>query len=75
MSYDNAVEILSYYSERQSFLYDLQYNAARVYTRKEVFIFSDDLKLPKASVLPFINNALMAGQMVIRQMEFEELEA
>lgn len=59
VSYDNAVEILRYYSERQSFLYDLQYNAARVYLGKEVFIFSDDLEVPTASILPFINAVLI----------------
>ena len=58
VSYDNAVEILTYYSKRRKFIYDLQYNASRVYKGKEVFIFSDNLIIPSRSSLPFIDKVL-----------------
>jgi len=58
VSYDSADEILGYYGLRRTFLYDLQYNASRVYKGKEVFIFSDDLKVPLGSSLPYINEAM-----------------
>lgn len=58
VSYDNAPQILAFYQERKSFLYDLQYNAARVYKGTEVFIFSDDVAIPESSTLPFIDRAL-----------------
>ncbi len=58
VSYDGAPEILKCYSERRSFLYDLQYNAAKAYKGREVIFFSDDLKLPKTSVIPNIAAAL-----------------
>ncbi|HSI48937.1 MAG TPA: DNA adenine methylase [Ideonella sp.] len=58
VSYDSAPQILDYYKYRRSFLYDLQYNASRVYKGREVFVFSDDLLLPSSSVLPYINEGL-----------------
>lgn len=58
VSYDSAPEILGYYSERRAFLYQLQYNARRVYKGQEIFIFSDDLVIPSDSSLPFISAAL-----------------
>ncbi|MEJ7694974.1 DNA adenine methylase [Daejeonella sp.] len=58
LSYDAAAEILSYYSDRNYFLYDLQYNAANVYKGKEIFMFSDNLEIPNSSSLPFIDIAL-----------------
>lgn len=58
LSYDAAPEIISYYSKRQHFLYDLQYNAASVYKGKEIFVFSDNLQLPKTSSLVFIDKSL-----------------
>jgi DNA adenine methylase len=58
VSYDNAPEILECYSERRSFLYSLQYNAAKAYKGTEAFFFSDDLKLPTASSISSINAAL-----------------
>ncbi|MDH6055417.1 DNA adenine methylase [Umezakia ovalisporum] len=60
VSYDSAYEILDYYSNRRSFIYDLQYNASRVYKGQEVFIFSDLLTLPSFSKLSYINDALQA---------------
>lgn len=58
LSYDSADEILSYYSQRNHFLYDLQYNAAKAYKGREVFIFCDELKLPTSSSLSFIDAGL-----------------
>lgn len=75
VSYDNAVEILAYYNERQSFLYDLQYNASRVYKGKEVFIFCDGIDLPTASALPFIDAVIGLPRRTVQQLGFAELEA
>ncbi|WP_081862348.1 DNA adenine methylase [Cupriavidus sp. SK-3] len=58
VSYDGAQEILECYKERRYFLYDLQYNASRVYKGCEVFVFSDDLVVPRKSVLPYIDSRL-----------------
>jgi DNA adenine methylase len=58
VSYDNAEEILNYYGLRRTFVYDLQYNASRVYKGKEVFIFSDDMTVPASSSLPYINDSI-----------------
>jgi DNA adenine methylase len=55
VSYDGTNEIQSYYAQRRKFLYDLKYNAARVYTGTEVFIFSDDVIIPRRSTLPYIH--------------------
>ncbi|WP_250627055.1 DNA adenine methylase [Pinirhizobacter soli] len=66
VSYDSAPEILAYYKKRRSFLYDLQYNASRVYQGREVFIFSDDLRVPKVSELPYIDDALFDNKTRLR---------
>jgi DNA adenine methylase len=58
VSYDGAPEILRFYNERQFFLYDLQYNASRVYKGTEVFIFADDVRVPQRSVLRYVDDAL-----------------
>jgi len=58
VSYDGAPEIISYYQSRKSFMYDLQYNAAKVYKGREIFIFSDNVKLPSTSSLPYIDCAI-----------------
>lgn len=47
LSYDGVPEIVNLYYTRRHFLYDLQYTAGRVYKGKEIFIFSDELSLPK----------------------------
>jgi DNA adenine methylase len=60
VSYDGAPEVLGFYSKRQHFLYDLQYNAGKAYKGKEVFVFSDDLELPVNSAIPSIDKALQA---------------
>lgn len=69
VSYDSAPQILDYYSKRRSFLYDLQYNASRVYKGKEIFVFSDDLELPQESSLPFINYAIEASDELLRKVK------
>lgn len=60
VSYDGAPPILELYAERNSFLYQLQYNASRAYKGTEVFIFSDDVMVPASSALHYINTALQA---------------
>jgi DNA adenine methylase len=55
LSYDGVPEIVSLYSERKHFIYDLQYNASRVYKGKEIFIFCDELTIPKSCSLDYIN--------------------
>lgn len=58
LSYDAAREILKLYPDRRKFVYGLQYNAATAYKGKEVFIFSDKVKLPETSSLSFVDVAL-----------------
>ncbi|HNY13759.1 MAG TPA: DNA adenine methylase, partial [Candidatus Wallbacteria bacterium] len=58
VSYDNNPAILDYYNKRKKFTYSIQYNASKTYIGSEVFIFSDDLKIPSKSSLKFINNSL-----------------
>jgi DNA adenine methylase len=58
VSYDNADQVLGYYSERRWFSYDLQYNAARYCKGKEVFILSDDVLLPQKSAIASIDEAI-----------------
>lgn len=58
VSYDGVPEILGFYAKRRYFLYDLQYNAAKAYKGKEVFVFSDDLDVPTRSILPAVDMGL-----------------
>ena len=58
ISYDSVPEILKFYSKRKFFIYDLQYNAARAYKGKEVFVFLDDLELPDKSIISYVDSAL-----------------
>jgi DNA adenine methylase len=58
VSYDGVKNILDYYSDRRNFLYNLQYNVSRVYKGSEVFIFSDDLVIPRRSSVKFIDAAI-----------------
>lgn len=46
VSYDNVPAVRKCYSERRSFFYTVQYNAARVYRGTEIFFVSDGMKLP-----------------------------
>jgi DNA adenine methylase len=68
VSYDSAPEILKYYRNRLSFLYNLQYNASRTYKGREIFIFSDGLKIPGKSSLPYINEAINKGLQKAHQL-------
>jgi DNA adenine methylase len=69
VSYDSAPQILEFYSKRRSFLYELQYNASRVYKGKEIFVFSDNLKLPSASSLPYIDHAIQLNAELLAKVK------
>jgi DNA adenine methylase len=58
VSYDNTAEVTGLYEKRRSFVYDLQYNAAKAYVGKEFFAFSDKLKIPGGSRVASIDKAL-----------------
>ncbi len=58
VSYDGHPEILRLYSQRRRFLYSLQYSAIRAYAGSEIFVFSDDLNIPRTSDVPYIASAL-----------------
>ncbi len=58
VSYDNSPQIAKLYQKRNSFIYDLQYNAAKAYKGKELFVFSDNIHLPSKSCVPAINAVL-----------------
>jgi DNA adenine methylase len=57
-SYDYNEYIYNLYNKRKNFVYNLQYNASKVYLGQELFIFSDNLKIPKDSIIPRINSVL-----------------
>ncbi len=40
------------YAKRRKFKYALQYSALRAYEGQEIFVFSDELKIPRSSTLP-----------------------
>jgi DNA adenine methylase len=58
VSYDGHPAVLALYAKRRKFTYALQYSAMQAYAGTEVFMFSDRLKLPTMSSLPYINVAL-----------------
>ncbi len=58
VSYDNNPAIKAYYDQCKYFVYTLQYTAAKVYNGSEMFIFSENLKMPNESSVPYINQAL-----------------
>jgi DNA adenine methylase len=58
LSYDGVPDIVNLYKKRRHFLYDLQYSASKVYKGKEVFVFSDNIELPKHCSLKHINSGL-----------------
>jgi DNA adenine methylase len=60
VSYDAAPEIIRNYPDRRSFVYDLQYKAGTVYKGREVMIFSDDLAIPRKSIIPSLDLAMLA---------------
>lgn len=61
VSYDSCDEIRAFYEGRASFQYLLQYNAAKAYKGSELFIFSDQTRVPSRSSLPAIDTALVAS--------------
>ncbi len=58
VSYDNAMPVAVCYENRRTFLYTLQYNAARPHRGEELFFISDGLNLPTRSSIPAIDLAL-----------------
>lgn len=58
VSYDGHPDILRLYQKRRRFLYSLQYSAVTSYSGTEVFVFSDDLKIPSTSRLPHVAQGL-----------------
>lgn len=69
VSYDAAPEILALYRSYRSFTYDLQYNAARTYKGREVFVFSSSMNMPSNSALAFIDHPL---QELVKSAEFSK---
>ncbi|HEX8363508.1 MAG TPA: DNA adenine methylase [Longimicrobium sp.] len=61
VSYDNAPEILEFYKVRRSFTYNLQYNASRAYQGREIFVFSDDVHIPRESALANIKYGIVSA--------------
>ncbi len=62
VSYDSVPQIVEHYSERRSFTYDLQYNAARAYKGTEIFFFSDSVRVPETSAVGSINLGLQLAE-------------
>ena len=58
VSYDGHPSIVAMYENRRKFKYSLHYSATRSYSGQEVFIFSDSLKIPPTSCLPYIGQGL-----------------
>ena len=58
VSYDGHPSIVAMYRRRRKFEYSLHYSATRSYSGREVFIFSDGLRIPPTSCLPYINQGL-----------------
>lgn len=58
VSYDYSDYISSLYQDRTKFIYGLQYNARKAYLGSELFIFSDELKIPKSSKVKQIDIVL-----------------
>lgn len=55
LSYDGVPEIVDLYLKRRHFIYELQYNAEKVYKGKEIFIFCDKMEIPQNCSLEYIN--------------------
>lgn len=58
VSYDAHAEIHALYKRRRRFTYDLQYSAMKAYEGSEIFVFSDNLMLPKSSTLSYVDRGL-----------------
>jgi len=61
VSYDSCEEIQTFYEGRAWFEYLLQYNAAKAYKGSELFIFSDQTRVPPRSSVRAIDAALVAS--------------
>ena len=57
-------QILGYYARSRKSLYELQYNAASAYKGNKVFIFSNNVVVPRNSALPYMATALKGGEPV-----------
>ena len=55
VSYDYTPEVAEFYAKQRKFTYGLQYSARKIYKGTELVILSDGLRIPRKSVLPFIN--------------------
>ncbi len=64
VSYDDAPEIKEYFKGRNSFYYQLQYNARSARIGREIFVCSDNIVLPSSSSLAYINDALVARSVI-----------
>ena len=58
VSYDYSEYIESLYLGQMSLVYSLQYHALRAYLGREIFIFANNLNLPKTSVIKSIQAAI-----------------
>jgi DNA adenine methylase len=58
VSYDSHPDIVALYGGRRHFSYDLSYSATRSYIGREIFVFSDDLRLPTTSALSAMSEGL-----------------
>lgn len=58
VSYDGHPSIIKLYRKRRKFSYTIQYSAIRSYAGTEVFVFSDNLKIPRTSRIPYIAAAI-----------------
>lgn len=58
VSYDSNPTIMDHYRNRKSFIYALQYNAAKAYEGSEIFLFADTVKIPTKSSVKFIDHSL-----------------
>jgi DNA adenine methylase len=57
-SYDGHPWVEKLYRSRRRFRYSLQYSAIRAYEGTEVFIFADQVAIPRTSQLPYVAAAL-----------------
>lgn len=56
ISYDFTREVAGFYKNRRKFVYSLQYSAHSAYEGAELFVFSDDVDVPRTSSLSFIKS-------------------
>lgn len=58
LSYDSHATIAALYQDRRQFTYRLSYSAISAYAGRELFIFSDKLKVPATSALSYVADGL-----------------